>query len=238
MRAAPSPLATLCLVVAACGGPAASPPAPPDATKVAARPPAPGDALPEPPRPSSARRPPGRPDVGAPSRRPEDTRHDVGHADRHEPTRLRLPPEPSHILPGPYACKIDVSYKLRDCTVELDFEGRTWLTVHEGNLLALKGLLFDEGSEVGFEGALTDEKPFGCPSCAEGCTHDLAAEAAECVAQAVVMRLHRAGKRWEGKLRYIAFAERFEGDHPDRRLAGFDRKIQEYQVVLVPRGIR
>lgn len=197
----------------------------------------PAPTPPEPPRPGAARATTRAPFRAAPQR-PDDARHDIGRAERHEPTRLVVPPQRSSILPGPYACKIDVTYKLRDCIVELDFEGRTWLTVHEGGLLALKGLLFDEENEVVFEGGLADEKPFGCPACAEGCTSEMFAEAAECVAQPVFIRFHRAGKRWEGTLRYITFTERFGGNPPDRHVVGFDRKNQAYQVVLVPRGIR
>ncbi|HEU4410459.1 MAG TPA: hypothetical protein VFS43_34710 [Polyangiaceae bacterium] len=245
MRAPRPLLVTLGLVAAACAGPAASPPAPREAPSPAppARAPSPASpaspaTAPEPPRPSAARRPGARSAPQAASRRPDEGRRDVAGVERHEPSRLQLPPRRSSVLPGPYDCKVDVMYKLRDCSVELDFEGRTWLTVHEGNLLALKGLLVDEDGEVVFEGALTDEKPFGCPACVEGCTSQLFAEASECVAQAVFIRFHRAGKRWQGLLQYTHFTERFEGTPPDRHVAGFDRKSQSYQVVLVPRGVR
>lgn len=248
MRAPIFSLATLCLVVASCTGPAASPPAPRRGPEADAAPlstnaaspesPATGAPLPEPPQPSAARGATTRVPLRAAPQRPDDTRRDISRTERHEPTRLNVPPQHSNILPGPYACKVDVTYKLRDCIVELDFEGRTWLTVHEGGLLALKGLLFDEANEVVFEGALTDEKPFGCPTCVEGCTSQMLTEAAECVAQPVFIRFHRAGKRWEGKLEYITFTDRFEGTPPDRHAVGFDRKNQAFQVVLVPRGIR
>lgn len=65
---------------------------------------------------------------------------------RHRPAALDEPAKRAGIKPGPYACRVDAMYKMRDCTVERDADGRTWLTVHEGNLIGMKGLLWDEGA--------------------------------------------------------------------------------------------
>src|SRR5687768_16221108 len=46
---------------------------------------------------------------------------------RHRPSALHRPPSPVRLLPGAYSCRVSREYKLRDCTVERDAEGRTFL---------------------------------------------------------------------------------------------------------------
>jgi WD40 repeat protein len=75
-------------------------------------------------------------------------------------------PRPSRILPGKYACRITDLYKLRECTVSKTSTGHTLLRFHEGNLLELEGVLYDDGPITRYEawetvkGSVVD-----CPGC-------------------------------------------------------------------------
>lgn len=79
---------------------------------------------------------------------------------------FRSPKRPARIRPGRYDCKIAAMYKLRECTVELDADGRTVLTFHSGNLLSLRGVLYDDGPVVRYEAALLSK---GSVVDCEGC---------------------------------------------------------------------
>ncbi len=71
------------------------------------------------------------------------------------PPALAAQARPSRLKPGKYACKITAIYKMRDCTVKRDSSGHTMLQVHAGNLLELRGVVYDDGPVVRFEGWLT-----------------------------------------------------------------------------------
>jgi hypothetical protein len=103
--------------------------------------------------------------------------------ERQVPPRLQQPPLPARIKPGQYACKVTDIYKLRDCTVEVDERGHTLLEIHSGNLLAVRGVLYDDGPVVRFEGWLTEPYYTGC---------------AECLHQPIHGVLRGQGRQWEG----------------------------------------
>jgi hypothetical protein len=71
--------------------------------------------------------------------------------------------------------------------VELDAQGHTMLEFHEGNLLTLRGVLYDDGPVVRFEGWLTDAGVLGCNTCAQQPLHAV---------------FRGAGKAWQGLLFY------------------------------------
>lgn len=73
---------------------------------------------------------------------------------RSEAPAVTGPVRSSRILPGFYACKIATMYKLRDCWVTKDDDGRTRLKFAADNLLALDGVLYDDGSVVRYESTL------------------------------------------------------------------------------------
>lgn len=84
----------------------------------------------------------------------------------HTPVRLSGSPSPSRIQPGEYECKITALYKLRRCSVEVNEAGHTMLEFDKDNLLGLRGVLYDDGSVVRFEGWLTEAGSLGCANCA------------------------------------------------------------------------
>ena len=88
---------------------------------------------------------------------------------RHRPSLLDQAPRPSRIKPGRYACRVSKEYKLRDCWVEVDPKGHVMLEVGKGNLIATRGVLYNDGDVVRFEGWPTEQRPFGCFSCQERC---------------------------------------------------------------------
>lgn len=103
------------------------------------------------------------------------------------PPRLSRPPLPSRITPGAYGCKITEIYRLRECTVEVDAQGHTLLEFHAGNLLSLRGVLYDDGPVVRFEGWLTDAGGLGCNTCAQQPLHAV---------------FRGSGTAWQGLLLY------------------------------------
>jgi hypothetical protein len=106
----------------------------------------------------------------------------------YHPPLLDGAPRPSRIGPGHYACKVDLMYKLRDCTVWKNEKGHTLLRFAPDNLLALEGVLYDDGSVVRFEGWLNE------PSTVVGC--------GGCEKQPMHAVFRGAGKRWQGLLRF------------------------------------
>jgi hypothetical protein len=90
------------------------------------------------------------------------------------PASLAGPARPARIRPGRYACKISDIYKLRDCVVKKSPTGHTTLEFLPGNLLSLKGVLFDDGPVVRFEGWLTEASTIvGCDGCQRQPIHGL-----------------------------------------------------------------
>lgn len=88
-----------------------------------------------------------------------------GAPEHYTPIRLSQAPLPSRISPGEYECKISSMYKLRRCTVAKDVAGHTILEFDKENLLGIRGVLYDDGPLVRFEGWLTEGGSLGCPTC-------------------------------------------------------------------------
>ncbi len=79
--------------------------------------------------------------------------------------------KPTRVVPGLYACKVTDLYKLRDCEVRMDAEGRTWLRFGHENLIDPIGVLYDDGDVVRFEGQL--QSPSTVVECSAGCGPNL-----------------------------------------------------------------
>ncbi|HEY6556109.1 MAG TPA: hypothetical protein VI072_02510 [Polyangiaceae bacterium] len=162
---------------------------------------------------------------------------------RHEPAALAGPPRTSRLAPGAYLCKVSREYRLRDCTVERDAEGRTLLDFSPGNLLGMRGVVSDAKQGLEFEGWLTDNEPFGCTSCQERCIAQpdtcacdpLPPEAVvECLKQPLRMTLRPSGAgRYRATLRYKVYFNEYVGDGPNRRPEGYEAKEEKLEVELV-----
>jgi len=169
---------------------------------------------------------------------------DAFRSPRHRPKALDEAARPTRLTPGPYSCRVSREYRLRDCTVERDAEGRTLLEFAEGNLIGMRGVVTDAGGALEFEGWLTEEQPFGCSHCADRCVEDPSScscdelpEAAvvECVAQPlrVTLRPSAAG-RYRGSMSYRVFYNEYVGEGPARRPQGFVAKEERFEIDLVP----
>jgi len=126
---------------------------------------------------------------------------------RHRPAELDGPARPCRIAPGDYACRVSEGYKLRDCVVERLPSGHVMLEVMKGNLLELRGVLYDDGPVVRFEGWPTAARPFKCFHCQERCFLDPSAchctpaqieRTASCLGQPVHAVLKGRGRTWNG----------------------------------------
>ncbi len=163
-------------------------------------------------------------------------------APRHRSKRLDEAPRPSKIAAGDYVCRIDAGYKLRPCSVTVDERGFTWLEIPSG-LIPVKGVLSDEGNAVVFDGAPTEERPFGCFSCQERCTKEpgtcmcqelLPDASRECLARPVVVRLTKKGQGYTGWLDYVTYFNRYEGTGDERHVAGWDPQRNRFLFEIQP----
>jgi len=163
---------------------------------------------------------------------------------RHHPALLDEAARPARLAPGAYSCKVSREYRLRDCRVERDADGRTFLEFADGNLLALRGVVYDRAGALEFEGWLTDAEPFGCTSCAERCILDpatcsctpLPVEAiAACVAQPVrfTLRAASAAGTYRGVLVHQVYYNEYVGDGADRHAEGFVAQPERLEITLV-----
>lgn len=163
-------------------------------------------------------------------------------APRHHAKVLDGAARPAKLAPGNYVCRVDAMYKLRPCTVTRDERGFTWLEAPDG-LLGLKGVLYDDGGALVFDGTTAEERPFGCFSCQERCTTDpsscgcteLMPDASrECLAQPVVVRLTKQGSSWVGNVKYKTYFNHYEGDGAARHVTGWDPKDNTFLVEVAP----
>ena len=166
----------------------------------------------------------------------------VGDLDRYRPVLLDEAPASTSIAPGDYICKISKEYKLRPCTVHLDPKGHSILTIPE-SLIALQGVIYDEGNIVHFDGWPTEERPFGCFTCLPRCAVDPSScecdelppsASAHCVAQPVTFDLKRSGSGWRGKVHYTTYSSRYEGELPGRRVTGYETEVDSFVVEVKP----
>lgn len=162
-------------------------------------------------------------------------------APRHRPALLGEPARPSRVAPGEYQCAVSREYRLRSCRVEKDDTGRTLLTIDEGNLIAARGVLWDDGAVVRFEGWLTEQRPFGCFACQERCfvepagcaCVELATEASRrCLGQPMRAELRGAGGAWRGQLHHEHYWNRYEGEGAARHVAGWETTAERYELRL------
>jgi len=131
---------------------------------------------------------------------------------------------------------------LRDCTVERDAEGRTFLEFAAGNLLGMRGVVTETGGALEFEGFLTEEQPFGCSSCQDRCIVDpsscgcdpLPAEAiVECLAQPLRFTLRPSPKGGHhGVLAYRVYYNDYVGEGAARRAQGFTFREESFEIDL------
>ena len=162
---------------------------------------------------------------------------------RHRPAALDQPPRASRLPPGAYLCKVSREYRLRDCSVERDAEGRTILEFSSGNLLAMRGVVSDAPNGIDFEGWLVDEQPFGCSSCQERCIahpgtcacDPLPPDAVvECLKQPLHVSLRALGAgQYRGVLRYRVYYNQYVGEGANRRPEGYEAKEEALEVELV-----
>jgi len=162
--------------------------------------------------------------------------------DRYRPVLLSEAPATSSITAGDYLCKISKEYKLRPCTVRVDPKGHTMLTIPQ-SLIALEGVIYDEGDVVHFDGWQTEERPFGCFSCDPRCTVDPSscmcdelppAASAHCRAQPITFELQRKGSGWRGTMNYTSYSSRYEGEVPKRRVTGYETEVDSFVVEIKP----
>jgi hypothetical protein len=118
------------------------------------------------------------------------------------PPALRGPPRPSRIQPGQYACKVDLMYKLRDCWVQQDAAGHTLLEFAPDNLVGLRGVLYDDGPVVRFEGWVTESSNIiGCRGCEKQPLHAV---------------FRGAGNNWQGLLALRNYYDPYSPPEPPR----------------------
>jgi hypothetical protein len=162
---------------------------------------------------------------------------------RHRPAVLDEPARPAGIQPGEYACRVSQEYRLRGCRVERDADGRTFLVIDEGNLLAMRGVLYDERGGLAFEGWLTDEEPFGCTSCQDRCILDPQscacdplpeAGVVECLQQPLRMTFRATGAgKYSATLPYRVYYNEYVGEGAARHAEGYVGKPERFRVDLV-----
>lgn len=162
---------------------------------------------------------------------------------RHRPAALDEAPRAARLAPGAYLCKVSREYRLRDCTVERDAQGRTLLEFSAGNLLGMRGVVSDAPHGLDFEGWLVDEEPFGCSSCQERCIahpgtcacDPLPPDAViECLKQPLRMTLRPAGGgKYRGTLRYNVYYNEYVGEGTSRHPEGYVAKPETFEVELV-----
>jgi WD40 repeat protein len=166
---------------------------------------------------------------------------------RHRPSILDGPPRPSRIQPGRYSCRVSEGYKLRDCVVEEDPADHVMLEVMAGNLIEMRGVLYNDGPVVRFEGWPTAKRPFGCFSCQEGCfihpgTCGCQPRALEQVAGCLRQPLHAVfrgkGATWRGVVLYRGYYDEQIPVEALPRTVAFEEGIDRYTIVLKRRGYR
>lgn len=160
---------------------------------------------------------------------------------------VTAPARPSRVAAGVYACRISKQFRFRDCTVQKTADGRTVLEFSSGNLIGSRGLLWTEGANEVFEGALTDTRPFGCAPCDEACSANPAmcscvplpdAAVVECVRQPVRMTLKPSDKNsFGGTMIYDVYSSEHVGrGATPRRPGAHIAKPTKFSVEIRPKG--
>ena len=161
---------------------------------------------------------------------------------RHHPALLDEPPRPSRIASGTYACRVSKGYRMRDCVVEKLESGHVILEVKEGNLLGMRGLLYDDGAVVRFEGWTTEERPFKCFTCQDRCfiqpqTCTCRSGAIErtrsCLRQPVHAAFKGAGRHWKGVIVYHDYFDEHLPPLPPPANFAFQDNNNQFTIELV-----
>jgi hypothetical protein len=140
---------------------------------------------------------------------------EAGH---YQPPPLTGDPKPCRLKPGTYACKITDVYRLRECTVKQTQRGHTVLDVHSGNLLAVRGVVYDDGPVVRFEGWLTEKSSIvGC----EGCER-----------QPILGLLRGGPNRLRGILTFRQYHDPYVPPEPPPRDAAIEEANDRFPIVL------
>jgi hypothetical protein len=127
----------------------------------------------------------------------------------YQPTALRGEPRPTRMRLGRYACRITSIYRLRDCSVTKDPRGHTLLEFAPDNLLAVKGVVYDDGNAVRFEGWLTEPSDLiDCNGCERQPIHGL---------------LRGQGQRFRGVLTFRNYFDPYVPPEPP----AIDVKVEE-----------
>lgn len=138
-------------------------------------------------------------------------------SEHYTPARLSGPPAPSSIKPGNYACKISTMYKLRGCTVSVNAAGHTLLEFDKDNLLGIRGVLYDDGPVVRFEGWLTEGGGLGCANCSQQPLHAV---------------FRGKNPKWQGLLLYRGHYDPFTEIDPPKADAIVEEAIDRFPLVL------
>ncbi|HNS97121.1 MAG TPA: WD40 repeat domain-containing protein [Polyangiaceae bacterium] len=163
---------------------------------------------------------------------------------RHRPARLDGPPSPSAIVPGNYACRVGSLYKLRDCIVQKDSAGHVLLEVLEGNIIPMRGVLFDDGPVVRFEGASTAVRPFACMACQDrcylfddscSCRPEPPDRIRQCLSQPLHAVFRKVGNRWQGVLAYALSQDDILNPVPLPADAPFSDSRGRFTIELIAR---
>lgn len=118
--------------------------------------------------------------------------------------------------------RIDTLYKLRECRVERTESGHTLLEFAPDNLLGLKGVLYDDGAVVRFEGWLTEPSSIvGCPGCERQPLHAV---------------FRRGGGGWQGLLTFRNYYTPHVPPEPPAPDATIEAAIDRFPVLLQYRG--
>jgi hypothetical protein len=160
---------------------------------------------------------------------------------RYRPPLLDSPPAKASIPAGDYKCRIGKEYKARACAVAVE-GGHTRITIPEGGLIALEGVLYDEHDEVWLAGWPTEKRPFGCYSCQEkcsitpdecGCTEVPPSASRLCLAQPISAKLKATAKGWSGKMGWTGVDNNYAGTPPDRRMVAYELDHDEYVIQIL-----
>jgi hypothetical protein len=248
---APAALAVLLWACGSAEAPLADPPVPnpaPGPSRIAgplppARPPPPPPAPPDPPPETAPEAPPPEtaPEVDDPYAARRAALEALHATARHRPALLDQSARPCRIKPGKYACRISEGYKLRDCVVERLASGHVMLEVGPGNLIGLRGVLYDDGPVVRFEGWPTDDRPFQCYTCQDrcyldpgscGCTPGPLARTASCLAQPVHGVFKGGGRTWRGVVIWRDYYDPAVHDGLPPRTLVSEKGLDRFEVLL------
>ncbi len=136
----------------------------------------------------------------------------------YQPVTLEGPPRPTRLRPGRYTCKITSMYRLRGCSVTRDARGHTLLEFASDNLLGLRGVVYDAGPVVRFEGWLTEPSTLmECQGCDRQPIHGI---------------LRGDGKRFRGLLTFRHYYDPHQLPAPPAPDTKIEEALDRYPIEL------